>query len=238
MKYNEVIESVPKLLGIASILAIAFGLLNLSLYYREFNIDIFTFLNSSEIIIRSSAALLRLILISAPALFLSLFFLRKPKTKDGFETDLLKFLLGAIIVVVILSYFLFKHEDVINPGSFLKYQTFLIQFFSISYLIVLSTLNFEEMEVPNRGLWFIIIVFGWVYIYSVKLEADILKKSLDTTKQTFYLNDDAKIVTYDSIKYVGRISDFFFFWDKASDKTYVFPKSEIKKIEIEKHGSK
>lgn len=247
MKYINSFEQFTKTAAVISIIIVSLGFMSLVVFYEFFHIDIFEFISISEIITTSFSLLLSLFI----PIFISFFILQKLLLNGWMYRNNLKvlyhtlstpFLKSTILLLAVIIYVWFQLY-----GIFLTRNSFLIEIFNIvfatSFLITssLATMITAFLYFHRKRKIVIlktkiivllaVIIFSLFFIVVTTNKALLLINSNQDKKTTFYLNNSSKIVTNDTIKYLGKTQDYYFLWNKKSEVSTIYPASEIVKIE-------
>jgi len=247
MKYFESMEQFTKTVAVISIIIVSLGFISLVVFYELFNIDIFEFISISEIITTSFSLLLSLFI----PIFISFFILQKLLTKAWMYRNNVKMVHGIIFNPLRIYVFLIVLASIYSwlqiYGIFLTKNSFLIEIFNIvfatSFLITTSLLTMgfafaffhrkKKIVILRTKIivLFSTIIFGLFFILVTTQKAFLLINSNPYRATTFYLNNTSKIVTNDSIKFIGKTQGYYFLWNKKTEVSTVYPASEIIKIE-------
>lgn len=250
MKYFESFEQFTKIVAVISIIIATLGFISLVAFYELFNIDIFEFISISEIITTSFSLLLSLFI----PIFISFLILQKLLTNAWMYRNNIKmvhkFFFNPIKVYGFPLFFASIYSCLQIYGIFLIKNSFLIEIlniiFATSFLITTSllTVSFTFLFFHRKKKIVILrtkvivllstIIFGLFFLLVTIQKAILLANSDEYKTTTFYLNNASKIVTNDSIKFIGKTQEYYFLWNKKTKVSTIYPASEILKIEYKR----
>jgi len=247
--FESIAKAVPLILGFF----IVCGSLYLDTYYNCFHINVFNYLDTTEILTTFLYIIKDIIFILACVvgyiLFLKgLFWLTvkwevysnkkwpsknaEPKRKISFNPDTVSFGLIIISIIFCITYIIKSYTIEINSNYIIKDRDWMGQAL-LSYAIIGSFWITTQFETgTKKGFKNMIIFFALFFIsYSVSSAVSKIELSVnnaDLSSMIILENDTIK--TTPKYIYVGRTNKYVFFFDIDKKIADVIPQDQIKKI--------
>lgn len=229
---------------------IVFGVIKLSIFYSEFNLNIFNYLDFDEILTSSLSDAIYFGII----LFLGFYFgivshnenesnKHRKFEKAYMESNSLKRVLSFLanssqipfiilfLVNLIIFYFITKFNILIDALKYFIY--FFLAFLFLDYMCLEAERNIRNKvskDIPH-SLFINIYIFGTFLIYTVliaKMEAFTIKKLKYNNEIKFKINNE--LIESNKIHYyIGQTRNYLFYYLEDKSETIVYP---IKKLEM------
>jgi hypothetical protein len=239
---SSALEKLTRITPLIAAFLIFLGSLRLSFYYQHWNINIFNYLDFSEIILSFINDLNILIFFITLFLFQTLLtlginqhFKKRKEASTGqlnAETNLEKELSEmekhpkTLLIIFIVLTFLFCGLFLWTSWMIFLYLTF-ISFVQLLFYVLDKFLGIKEVE-PSLFLSFIIITVLFTFTIS-KHEVMLTEKNI---KQAVIYTETDTISTNKTKMYLGKTNNFFYFYDKETNQKIIYPINEVKKVTI------
>lgn len=227
---KEKLENLGKLIPVGGLILILLSSVKLSLYYKQFNIDITKYLNISEY----PTLFINDILVNSAIFALLLFYFYSPFMNEKFEVNnysrfkLYRILAASfVILAVIIIILLFLNEE--------KTSQFLIKFRLILLPLVIALhllISFSNTQFKFSLKSMLIILILLIVVIDAYQDSFAIKENEDYLKYTIKLEEDNEIITDSNLQYLGKSSEFTFFYYIESKRSLIIPNSRIKEVII------
>lgn len=242
-KFDEFLKYIPAI----SLAAVFLASYDLYTYYHYFNIDIFSYIGVSEILIKSSTRLASIMIELVLALMLNSWTTPLVDSASATENPKMrkrKFLLFIALTAIILSVLLVfpkfyhgKNLQLISIEQWVRRILFLSMLLN-AYWFGSKKEKIEQLTNP-KTLFASVFVFLsiWVIIstYIGSLNTDRIKNLKEfpsKPNQEYTLTSGTAFNLGDSLRYLGKTDSYYFMWDKKLNSTIILPSSDIKFIKI------
>lgn len=245
-KIANLFEQLSKIIGGIVLYLLVAGFIDIVIRYYLFEIDITQYISASEIILSSFAKLLStlkdvitLIFLGGIIDFIRSTFANKNRVKLFVPILLLE-------LIIIAAYLIEQQGNItIVNCIFLFFKTFVSALFSVVlynlaynfWYILKDETNVEFIELLKRtfskiiiAILITVIIFSLLNNFGFYLKSKYGRIKQNTTE--FYLDNGKSILSNDTMIFIGKTNDYFFFWNKNSDGTEVYPAGEIKKVKV------
>lgn len=215
-----------QMVPLISLLLIGLGCVYISKYYSTLNIEIFSYLTPSEIILSFLPKLLYISILSL-AIVVSMFLPhliedRFNKIIEKSNLKFIKFILHIAALVIIVPIVSFYYIIIKIDNNIFQ---ILISFLFISILYIYFSLTKTNLKWSLKQLYFL-LDFGTIMT---------IRHADNQSKNTLYGNlDNFKLVangkeytSTDSLVFYGRITNYTFLYDKTNSKAIVLKNSDI-----------
>jgi len=225
-------EFLSKYLPIITVLAIGIGYVNLHTTYYPFGINIYPYLEASEILLSFASLILELVSIFILTVVYSYVLITNIGNHERQENE--KFIQGLKPIhralVIILAGFSITFVALLQYFNFV----FVIVVIPLVYLLKWMLKNWISAIVDRTNL-FVTSVFILFCIYMIVgniIKADGIKNGRQKQSVTLHLANETSVSTDQYLMYVGSVRNYIFFWDRKSKKNIVISTSLIKSLEI------
>ena len=238
VKTGEVnLETISKAVPLGVGFFICCGSLHLSTYYKCFHINIFNYLDTTEILVTflyliQDIAYLIAVFIGYVLFVKSLLWITKSKADVFNKSRRLSFALIVGALLLCIAYLIKAYFIEIDSNYILKnrdwMRTVLYIFGAVAFIWI--TAEFEART--SRGIKNMIIFFALFCIsYSVATAIERVEGTVkDIDKNSYVVLDKDTIRTTKSYIYVGRTNKYVFFFNIDSVRADVIPEDKIQKI--------
>lgn len=221
MKFDKEI-----LFKLAFPLIIILGVAKTTAYYHQFKIPIIEYLTLTEITIffLSNINVFIAFLMYAGVIYLI--------DNNNFRASSTLVFIG---VMLITAYFFFSRSFRFDIGQSFSTLGWLLLGLFLPLLISFKSVgryigSLTKIQINNIGIiyyTFLILVFSSMQGY---YEAKIVKDKDIYSGSTIKLKEDRIIMSTDSIMYIGKTSNYLFFYNKKENSSEIYPINEIEKI--------
>ncbi len=230
------------------------GYTYLHVYYSNFDIDIFSFLDTGELLLSflklaDNAMILIALFMIYPVIFLVLYFFIPQKTKEQMDQPILNrsspkknqylnllFLIGIIVLTIYSIYMLASRfrENLLS-----RYILYFILFSAFYWVIYFIYINYcenkkDELDLNERqrinfisGFLFSFYVVFFLANYSSQLtKFNLYNKSIS------FIYENKNVKCSDNLRFVGMTSKYLFLWKYCEKEVFVFERDRLKNIVI------
>lgn len=230
---KRIIDYLPAL----TILLIYLGYCNLHFYYLEFNIDIYKYINNTEILLSFLPTILfgTTIIMFGLVCFMNYIFNRTDSVDKSNNKRLAYTLLSSTLIVVIVymiyKYYVASYFKIHNYDKFVYPVCIILMyiFLFIGYYFL------KGREVFKSNIIFLAIVSMYVLSTSIALyrisEAKEVKKN--GSHVLFSCKYNNVLFKTDSIlNFIGQTQDYYFFYSKQTKATTILNKDDIDSVTV------
>lgn len=248
-------EFFSKAIPLLTLLVIAFGYFDLITYYNRFGIRISNFLDATEIILASinnllvsvlAAIFIFLIWVSyfdylfikevpfrgrRPQLFGS-----EPIRKFLIKKEFLVFflVLGVSSILIVILRRLYNESEILFKLSVFSqscYLTFIFAFL-IGIPLTEAILKSQGNQVSfDTKVSLALIIFVPTMFLSIIMKNNTLfnqiRKHGNFQKIALILDNNQKIIPTDTLRFIGNTKGFYFYWNKVSKHTLIYPAGKV-----------
>lgn len=242
---KRIIEYLPLL----SVCLIYFGFCNLHAYYQEFNIDIYAYITTSEIIMAFFPTLVFVASIASASLIQEVVgkpvvvHVANPQESTEPTSRLMKLWVSAsktlitwLAIYLVLNFairwLLIRYFD-FKPYDFQTYNIFSGLFLLVTCLGFLAYTDQRDVLYKNPAVVAMILVFfigSQINSYR-RLDADKIKAGMALRELSFRYHN-RPVATGRSLMYIGQTSGQLFLYDRKGKSTFVYKTSELDSLVI------
>ena len=242
MKLEQLIKYIP--LGTIALTLIS-GI-KLAIYYGQFNIQIFDFVELNEIITLFFDDIIYYLTISSMVLVIYLilstftnFRISSKPNKDNFDYEskgdntLNKYMnftgIMAIVILIVLSTLVYLS----TYSLYLKIT--LIEFNIFSFLTLGLVVAAHKGWIKGIKSAFI-LYFGIITIGLLASEAFLESEEIksNNTNQSFNIRTPEKVYNNDKFSYIGKTNNYFFLYDKTKHTSLILPISKLELFNLKR----
>lgn len=245
-------EKLLKFIPLLSTLLIFFGVFHLFVFYSAFNINIFNYLDFSEIITSFLHQLIFILLEVFGAIIFGVFYFPVAKQSaikysDLIHTNNYSFLQRLILNIKrnIIFLLIMLWLNIFLVIAYFKLHIFSLNFFVIclltnSYLMLVNIFSTElnrffnshrETRMVGKSMIVLIILLLLLYLYTT-VEVEQITRRKYHSGIIIQLVDKEKLISDSNSYYIGNTKNYLFFYYKNSYKTRVIPMSRVEEINI------
>lgn len=259
-KVVSLFDNVIKIIGASYLFLTIAGFIDLKLYYSKFGIAINEYITVSEILFAALDKILFVLLILLLQLAFWLYLFRhlfeydlneslqdgekRPK-KHHDETihrsfkskHLLTFWLIIIfgtIVSMILGIIYPKSKFLISVRDFFMLNYWMAICLYMVWLQATRRLWEAMKKESNTKIVITLIVFFSVLILSIWVKNlfhfNRIRKYGNNKTTELILNDNSRIISTDTIRFVGHTENYFYYWNKLTGQSTIYPVGDVKQI--------
>jgi hypothetical protein len=244
--FDNFLEALQQKFGAVSLFTVIIILcsyIKLLLFYNQFNIIIYNYLDASEIIFSFTTLFKEfVILIVAFLIIHKSFIFIKLKLNENKINNLVGFISLAISVGA-LTYMYISIPEMLSldkEGIDLLVQQFALIFYSygvacgLSFFLYMATFYIKQRErLITLPLTSLAVFFTFFLITSTenRISHDLLMHGHPKFKINVYLTDQEIIESSDSLIFIGATNNYLFFRDKPNESNLIIPRSSILKEE-------
>jgi hypothetical protein len=252
VKAKSILEGFVQNIVIFYLTLIFLGGLGIYCYYDIFNIPVFDYYNVDDIInvfFKNFifTILFIIVLLGTSTLFTAItyFILKNKKVKEIDEKEigkrrkwkiLIAFLLFIVTIIMEIIYLIeyFKTHSMNSLlGSTAAIGAIILAGFNYITLIF-NDRKITNIDSKKRVIIFIGIMFGfWNYWFYYAQGIMLYKSDHNKQKMTFNFNNGNKIVTSDSLLFLGKSKDYLFFFNKPDKESKIYDRTLIESIVLE-----
>lgn len=146
-------------------------------------------------------------------------------------------LLSVFVVSIILKLIFPKNDFILQLGLFLSINIWLFMLIYMGWLpltrVLIKIAKNQEHYSPR--LIVSVIVFLPTFLIAIWIKnamflGNRVRKHGNKEKIELVLQNNIRVSTNDSIRYIGRTENYIFFWNKNSWASTIYPSSEVKEI--------
>lgn len=236
----NLVEDTTKIIALLAIYILLTGFFQLFIYYELFNINITSYISTSEIILLSFSNLILILYFIGAVLALHLTYHFKIKPKDPDKAKASSNLIWYevfLLVIILISAGIFAYIK--KDDEYFYWMIFLLLMVA-TICINIVFLNKLLLGLKNGMRYTSKIFFGGITMAFITaftiLFADGIKiinikfRKTFPQKISFQLKDGRMIAPKDSLYYLGKTENYLFIWNKNDDSTTIYPTSEIVKF--------
>lgn len=246
-KKGWTLDKIIKAISLLSIVAVIVASLDLRRYYQQFQIDIFSYIGVSEILIKSAGRLGSIFIEIIFAFLICEAVTRYLEGKKNSPHNAIKrkrrylIFVGIITVVATLAIiypshiYSWKSETGVDLENFVRRVCLLsVGMYNYWYGGVYGKI--QDLK-PTSSSFAVMLVFygGWV-VFSNYLNTsnydrmESLKKFPSLPNQEYILTKSECFTLADSISYIGKTDNYFFFWNKQNNTSSIYPISRVEEV--------
>ncbi len=251
-------KSINRYFGLVVPYIIFLGMIRLIVYYNEFGVSIVSYLDISEVITSFFDILMIIVIIFVSTTFNSFLLSDKKKNEKitNHRTNILKeenewkiaklyflylkfpiLILLGFIIVTLLSHLFFHWFNYWELIFFPSILIVLILYIIIGLEIERKHQIYESS--PGEKRYIGLIFYSFILVLTVSLYSKYQARQVaihhSTKGTTILLNNGEKIVSNKQRFFIGKTTNYIFFFDTKTNTTEVFPISEIKMLKIKKN---
>lgn len=140
---------------------------------------------------------------------------------NAVEKNIRWVLLGFLIATTVL-YLLF----LVFTNLVIMYIAFLV----FVQFIILIVADFSKSKLSNGQIQTALAIIILVHTVSMSYY-DIRKTETNPTKISLLINGNEKINSSNEYIFLGKTTNYFYFFDKVNNESWIYPSSEVKRIE-------
>lgn len=246
---KKIIEYIPLISGCL----LYFGFCHLYYYYKEFNIDIYSLISSTDILLSFFPTIVLVASVFSGAAFSQLYgTIRKSineedkdsqSQEDRIKKKRLEWWRRNIHWFIFLYYLLFNLllyviQKINEYKSFELYDWKLIIDSFFLFLIFIAILIHEKrssiLNQPTIIAFFLIIFIGQKMGIYRTYDAQMIKNGITNFKQEHlaFTYEGLTVKTNDSVMYIGSTSNYIFLYNKYDSSTNIYPLTETKFLTV------
>jgi hypothetical protein len=245
MEYLKVFfENFTKIITGLTFVLIVYGYIALSTYYNQFDITISDYISFSEILPASIATLVHIFsLLIIP--FLIIFFLsryhRKTIETKNEKDEIITFrIMITVLILTIVTFAIVEWVLDLIKGSNLKNFFEVLGneliIFIIGYAVTLAMFDDKYLNFFKRKFeypYIIVVVLALLFVLTIQVFASnkskkeaILKGNENNMEVIF--NNGQRFSTNDSIGFIGKTSNYYFFYNRKRKASIIYPSRDVK----------
>lgn len=211
----DLINDVIKFIPLATLMALLYGNLRIFIYYTSFNINIYDFVNFDELLkfairdIIPAAFVIGAITIISELLKNRLIF---------------TFILSIVLILVILTFYIFYPSQLLTDCL----QAF-IMITAVLMLMIPAAKSNPKPIIFGTTIVFLIVVIAF---NASLISYTLVTHNLINTGDYIVLKSGKKILSDSNLIYIGKTTDYVFFYDKNLKNTTAFRLDEVSRLSV------
>ncbi len=236
LKKIDLFIEIPKYIPFLTVVSFLFNSVNLSLYYTFFGIDIFKYIELTEILTQLLKDLVILTLFLLSYFLLIFFIIKLFKPPIVFIYRTIKRIKNFFVIIVMLIYTIPELNYIITRDLTKTLNYLLISIFSTFNIIIIYQLIINrgfKNHITRLNLTAICIIIFTTFVSSfISIDKVISVRLNHRNKNDFILYQGKKIQSTDTYYFIGQTKSTIFFYDEIHKFTDCYYKVNVTKIEL------